>query len=332
MGRSAWVSPGTVFKTRGARGSVAVGCSAAAVPMSVPAAGSPGGRLGSGSRAGGMGGWRCRSIPPEHPSSLLPGEGSKHHLVSLPGCGSPGSSLQSGSMSLPDLLLLLCLLLLLYRLLLLLPSWLSPEQWRAVILQGTPGPCCVLEEHQWGGMPAGLPAPAPLVSPLPRVGGLLLNSLGSPRGGSGCRKVGFSFAPDLPAYIGGSCLDPAPGLAAPAGSIPAPFSPCPRAAGGGRLPASSPHAAGVAGASTSLLLESSVIFSSNVPVVAPAQARPRLRLPPRRAGGCPAAGASAGGGLGAGGVVWGWRRASSCRAERLVSPTRGWAGGEWGPR
>lgn len=26
---------------------------------------------------------------PEHPSWLLPGEGSKHHLVSLPGCGKP---------------------------------------------------------------------------------------------------------------------------------------------------------------------------------------------------------------------------------------------------
>lgn len=191
---------------------------------------------------------------PEHPSLLLPGEGSKHHLVSLPGCRSPRSSLQNGSVSLPDLLLLL-----------LLPSPALPEQWRAVTRRGTPDPCWVLEEHQWG-MPAGLPALAapwlPAAAATGGGGGFLLNSPGSPRGGRGCRKVRFSFAPDLPAYIRGSCPDPTPGLAASTGSIPAPFFPCLRAAGGGRLPAPSPRAAGAAGARASLLHESWVIFSS----------------------------------------------------------------------
>lgn len=108
-----------------------------------------------------MDGWMA---VPEHPSLLLPGEGSKHHLVSLPGCRSPRSSLQNGSVSLPDLLLL-CLLLLL------LPSPALPEQWRAVTRRGTPDPCWVLEEHQWG-MPMGVPAlPAPWLPAAAAMGG-----------------------------------------------------------------------------------------------------------------------------------------------------------------
>lgn len=104
-------------------------------------------------------------------------------------------------------------------------------------------------------------------------GGSPVEFPGVSRGWKWLQESGFSFTPEPPAYIGGSCLDPAPGLAAPAGSIPAPFSPCLRAAGGSRLPTPSPRAAGAAGASASLLHESRVIFSS---VMCPSWLRRRL--------------------------------------------------------
>lgn len=162
-------------------------------------------------------------------------------------------------------------------------------------------------------------------------GDLLLNSPGSPRGWKRLQENGVFSCPRSPCLHWGVLPGSSPGLAAPAGSIPVPFSPRPRAAGGGRLPAPSPRAAGAAGASASLLHESRVIFSSLMPVAASVQARPRLRLPPRRAGGCPSPRASSRADLGAVDVVWGWRRASRCRVEHLASPTRGWDGGGQGP-
>lgn len=79
-----------------------------------------------------------------------------------------------------------------------------PEQWRVVTLCETPGPCWVLEEHQWG-TSMGLPT---LAAPDSPVGGSPVEFPGVSWRWKWLEESRFSFAPDLPADVMGAQIQP----------------------------------------------------------------------------------------------------------------------------